>query len=100
MTKKRSSENLADENQKLYLEKVKLGKFSTNMRNFGEIGGNLKQGEIRHCLKGDGRPCHLVSTGISFILPIANYTSLVLTTAMNPTNFFCISSCAVCSVWV
>ena len=32
----------------IILQKVKLGKFST---------GNLKQGEMHHCLRGDGRSC-------------------------------------------
>ena len=39
MTKKRSSEILADENQEI----LKFGKFSTESENFSETGGNLKQ---------------------------------------------------------
>jgi len=35
------------------VEKVKLGKFSTESENFSEIGGNLKRGEIHHYLRGD-----------------------------------------------
>jgi len=49
MTKKRSSEILADENQKTFVEKVKLGKFYTESENFfREIGGKsetLPQGD-------------------------------------------------------
>ena len=45
MTKKKSSEILADENQEIFREKVKLRKFSTESENFSKIGGgNLKQG--------------------------------------------------------
>jgi len=38
MTKKKSSEILADENRKIFREKVKFGKFSTESENFSEIG--------------------------------------------------------------
>ena len=57
MTKKRSSEILADENQEIFREKVKLRKFSSEPEIFSKIGGNLKQGG--KCImvsEGDGRP--------------------------------------------
>ena len=44
MTKKRSSEILADENREIFREKVKFRNFSTESENFSKIGGNLKQG--------------------------------------------------------
>src|SRR6218665_502431 len=44
MTKKRSSEILADENQEIFREKVKLLKFFSKSENFSKIAGNLKQG--------------------------------------------------------
>jgi len=44
MTKKRSSEILADENGKFCREKVKCLKFSTKSKKFPKIGGNPKQG--------------------------------------------------------
>ena len=44
MTKKRSSEISADENQEIFPEKVKFWKFSSESQNFSKIGGNLKQG--------------------------------------------------------
>jgi len=44
MTKKRSSEILADESQEIFREKVKLSKFVRKSENFSEMGGNLKQG--------------------------------------------------------
>ena len=31
--------------------------FRRSLRNCSEIGGNLKQGEMHHCLRWDGRPC-------------------------------------------
>ena len=53
MTKKRSSEIVADKNRKFFLEKVKLGKFSADSENFfGNREGNLKQGRMHHCLWG------------------------------------------------
>ena len=57
MTKKRSSEISADENQEIFQEKVKFLKFSSEPENFSKIGENLKQGEMHHGLRGDGRPC-------------------------------------------
>jgi len=36
---------LAEENQEIFLEKVKLRKFPTESENFSKTGGNLKQGE-------------------------------------------------------
>src|SRR6218665_808286 len=55
MTKKRPSEIkfLADENQEIFREKVKLRKFSTESENLSKIGENLKQGgEMHHGLRG------------------------------------------------
>ena len=43
MTKKTSSEILADENRIISLDMVKLGKFSTESENFLEMGKILKQ---------------------------------------------------------
>ena len=55
MTKKRSSEILSDENRENFREKVKFGKFSTESETFfGNREGNLKHGEMHHCLSGDG----------------------------------------------
>jgi len=48
--------NLVNENQKFFREKVTLGKFSTEPEQFSEIGGNLKQGEMHHCLRGGWTP--------------------------------------------
>jgi len=44
MTKKRSSEILADENHEIFREKVKLRKFSTESEIFSKIGGKSKTG--------------------------------------------------------
>ena len=53
MTKKWSSEILADENREICREKIKVWKFSTESENFSKIGGNLKQwGEMHHGLRG------------------------------------------------
>src|SRR6218665_3831764 len=43
MTKKISSEILADENRNIFREKVKFGKFSTESEHFSETEENLKQ---------------------------------------------------------
>ena len=43
--KKKSSEILADENRKTFLEKVKLGKFSAESENFSRNRGECKTGE-------------------------------------------------------
>jgi len=57
MTKKKSSEILADESEETFREKVKLSKFFRKSENFSEIGGNLKQrGENASWSQGDGRP--------------------------------------------
>jgi len=53
MAKKRSSEILADENGEICREKIT---FSRDLENFSKIGENLKQGEMHHGLRGDGRP--------------------------------------------
>ena len=50
MTKKRSSEILADENREIFPQKVKFRTFSTESDNFYKMGGNLKQGE---CILGN-----------------------------------------------
>ena len=44
MTKKRSSEILADENKEIFREKVKLTTFSTESENFSKIGGKSETG--------------------------------------------------------
>ena len=55
---KRSSKILADENRNFFGEKVKLGEnFPWSLKNLSEVGGNLKQGEMHHCLRGDERSC-------------------------------------------
>jgi len=59
MTKKRSSENLAGENQKFFLEKVKLGKFPTNMRNFWEKGRKSETGGNASLPQGGWTPLSL-----------------------------------------
>jgi len=48
LTKKWSSEILADENRKMFREKVKFRKLSTEFEIFLEIGGNLEQREEMH----------------------------------------------------
>ena len=53
---KRSSEILADENRKIFREKVKFGKFSTESEIFLKLGGNLKQREMDHGLGGMDAP--------------------------------------------
>ena len=55
MTKKGSSEILADENLEIVFEKVKLKKISMESEKFLEIGGNLKQGGNASLPQGDGR---------------------------------------------
>jgi len=64
MTKKKSSEILADENQEIFREKVKMRKFSPESENCKKIGGKM-----HHGLRGDGRPCsHLtVSLTLAFV---------------------------------
>src|SRR6218665_3491237 len=61
MTKKSHQKILADENLKIFWEKVKLGKFSTESEFFSEIGGNLKQREMHHCFRGMDAPAHNVT---------------------------------------
>jgi len=58
--KKMSWEILADRNREIFREKVTFWKFSTESENFSKIGGNLKQGEMHHGLRGDGRPWRYV----------------------------------------
>jgi len=58
MTKKRSSEILADENREILLEKVKLGNFSTESEMFfGNRGKIWNRGKCIIASEGDGRPC-------------------------------------------
>src|SRR6218665_2435683 len=59
MTKKRSSETLADENRKSFGKSSDWGDFPQSLQNFSEIGGNLKQGDAS-LPQGDGRPCCVV----------------------------------------
>ena len=56
MTKKRSSEILADENRKSFWEKVKSGKFSAESEIFFGNRGNVKQGGNASLPRGGGRP--------------------------------------------
>ena len=53
--KKGSSEILADEKREIFREKLTFRTFSTKFKFFSKIGGNLKQGEMHHALRGDGR---------------------------------------------
>jgi len=50
---------LADGNRKIFLEKIKFVKVSTESKNFSKIGGNLKQegGNASWPQRGSGRPC-------------------------------------------
>ena len=44
--------------EKIFSEEVKPGKFSTESEKFfGNRGENLKQGEMHHSLRGNGRLC-------------------------------------------
>jgi len=50
---------VVDENRKFFFGKglrVKLWNFSSSLKFFSEIGGNLKQGEMHHCLRGMDAP--------------------------------------------
>jgi len=47
---------LADENRKIFREKVKLGKFFTESEIFFANSGKFETEEMHHCLRGDGRP--------------------------------------------
>ena len=58
MTKKRSSEMLADENRQTFLEKVKLGKFSMESEKFFRKMGKSETGKYIIASEGDGRPWH------------------------------------------
>jgi len=41
---------------KIFAENLILLKVSTESEFFLEIGGNLKQASMHHCLRGNGRP--------------------------------------------
>jgi len=57
MTKKRSSEILADEKRKILLGKYQTRKIFHGVLNiFGNRGRNLKQGKMHHCLRGMDAP--------------------------------------------
>jgi len=61
MTKKRSSEILANENQKIFREKVTFLKFYTESENFVKNRGKSETGEKMHRgLRGDRRPWCMV----------------------------------------
>ena len=46
-----------DENLQIFVEKVELGKFSTESEKiFGNRVEIRNRGEMHHCLRGDGRP--------------------------------------------
>src|SRR6218665_1376063 len=53
MTKKKSSEILVDENQKISLEKVTFFKFSTESENFLKIGGKSEK-QVGKCIMASG----------------------------------------------
>jgi len=58
MTKKRSSEILADKNhRKFFSEKVNLAKFSPESEKFSKIGGKSETWGNAPLPRGDGRPC-------------------------------------------
>ena len=50
------TEILADENRKIFREKVTFGKFYTESENFSETGGKSETGEMHHCLMGMDAP--------------------------------------------
>src|SRR6218665_2043713 len=59
MTKRRSSEILVDENRNLFSEKVKSGKFSTELEKyFGNRGNSETRGNASLPQRG-GRPCRV-----------------------------------------
>ena len=59
--KEKSSEILADENNReIFWKRSNLETFPRSPKNFSESEGNLKQWEMHHCLRGDGRPCEPV----------------------------------------
>jgi len=49
---------LADGNREIFSEKGKIGKIFHEFEFLSEIGENLKQGEMHHCLIGYGRSFH------------------------------------------
>jgi len=50
---------------------MKSGKFSTEADKFLGNRGNLKQGEMHHCL-GDGRPCKIVKIRLTRQMSLGN----------------------------
>ena len=50
-----SDDLLTDENRNIFREKVKFWKFSPESENLSKIVGTLKQREMHHGLRGDGR---------------------------------------------
>jgi len=48
---------VADDNRKIFLEKVKLGKFFTESKIFFNREKSEREEEMHRCLRGDGRPC-------------------------------------------
>jgi len=56
MTKKKSSEILADENRKICREKVKCLRLSTESDNFSKIGRKSETGGNASWSQRDGRP--------------------------------------------
>ena len=57
MTKKKSSEILADENGEFFREKVKFLKFYRKSKNISKIGGKSETGvKMHHGLREIGRP--------------------------------------------
>jgi len=62
MTTKGSSEILADENGKIFRERVTFGKFSTDSEHFSKIGGKSETGgKKHHGLRGMDAPDSWIS---------------------------------------
>jgi len=72
MTKKRSSEISADENEEICREKVKLWKFSSEPENFSKIGGKSETGGMHHGLRG------MDAHSVSVCLPLSLFLCLNL----------------------
>ena|SRR6218665_1613381 len=79
MTKKRSSEILADENREICRENVKSAQFFPESEKFVGIGGNPKLGKRIIASEVDGRPCYYLSR---FLCDLSNH----LVPAQSPRN--------------
>src|SRR6218665_1866350 len=84
MTKIRSSEISADENQEIFPEKfldfhpkVKFVKFSSAPEHFSKIGGKSETGgKMYHGLRGDGRPWPQAHRGTLLLYPGLGQTQI------------------------